>query len=426
MIPISKNLKLAICLGGLLAPWLVASANVPAAAQALNLDTVVTLPLLPGTTTQSVLRSFDISFVDGNSHYALASSALSATGTGPASQPGIVTIDTKTHIANLLAVGKFAGACSIPPKRDDFSGPNGLVIIGNEIWVGDGPIYNPSCAYPGNPSNTPGALVTPSTVKVLDFAGTIKQTISTGGQARADELCFNPFTNTVLVANDDTLDSFITFISTQTYAVVGSIKFDGTDKKGNSIVANGIEQCAFNPRDKKFYLNIPATGTDAKPGPGVVLTISEHAPYHVERVFTIDASTGCTGPQGLAVGPSNQMALGCGGTNSLVINSTNGKTAATMKGEGGTDEAWYGPASNQYYFARSTAAVLGVANAGPPATVVSPDTPTAAGSHSVAADPNQKRVFVPIRSSTFSPLAKICSSKGGTDSYGCVAVYDSP
>jgi hypothetical protein len=416
-------LKLTICLGGLLAPWLIASSNVPAAAQALNLDTVVTLPMLPGTTTQSVLRSFDISFVDANSHYALAASALSATGTGPSSQPGIVTIDTHTHIVNLLAVGKFAGSCSIPPARDTYSGPDGLIIIQNgpnpEIWVGDGPIFNTSC--------TPASGVKiSSSVKVLDFAGNIKQTISTGGQRRADELCFNPFTKTVLVANDDPLDSFITFISTDTYGVLGSIKFDGTDKKGNNILANGIEQCAFNPRDKKFYLNIPVTGTAASPGPGVVLTISEHAPFHVERVFTIDISTGCVGPQGLAVGPSNQMALGCGGTNSLVINSTNGKTAAIVSKEGGTDEAWYGPASNQYYFARSTAGVLGVENAGPPPTAVTPDTPTAVGSHSVAADPNQKRVFVPIRSSTFTANATICSSRGGTDTFGCIAVYDSP
>jgi hypothetical protein len=143
-------------------------------------------------------------------------------------------------------------------------------------------------------------------------------------------------------------------------------------------------------------------------------------------VFTIDISTGCVGPQGLAVGPSNDFALGCGGTNSLIIASTNGKPVATVTGEGGTDEAWYGPASNQYYFARSTAGVLGVENAGPPPTgPVTPDTKTAVGSHSVAADPNQKRVFVPIRSSTFGP-ATICSSKGGNDTFGCVAVYDSP
>jgi hypothetical protein len=294
--------------------------------------------------------------------------------------------------------------------------------------------------------------MTPSSVKVLDFAGTIKQTILTGGfdagglplgQKRADELCYNPFTNVVLIANDQPVDNFITFISTETYGVIGGIKFDGNDQKGNNILAMGIEQCAFNPRDKKFYLNIPKTGADpAKPGPGLVLTISEHAPFHVERVFTIDpdplTGTGCAGPQGLALGPSNQMALGCGGTNSLVINSTNGKTATILTGEGGTDEAWYNPGSNQYYFARGGGTTmqgkLGVANAGPPPTLVTPDTPTANGSHSVAADPNKilnkYHVYVPIRSSTFTPATlppTVCSSKvPSTDPNGCIAVFDAP
>jgi hypothetical protein len=139
---------------------------------------------------------------------------------------------------------------------------------------------------------------------------------------------------------------------------------------------------------------------------------------------------GPVGPQGLAVGPSNEFALGCGGKNSLVIASTSGKPVATVTGEGGTDEAWYGPASNQYYFARSTAGVLGVENAGPPPKAVTPDTPTAVGSHSVAADPNQKKVLVPVRSSTFatppSPSPTICGSRSGNNTFGCVAVYDSP
>ena len=220
---------------------------------------------------------------------------------------------------------------------------------------------------------------------------------------------------------------------------LGTIKFDGTDQKGNNITANGIEQCKYNPQDKKFYLNIPATlvttGTTTSAGPGLVLTISEHAPFHVERVFTIDpVATGCAGPSGLAVGPSNQMALGCGGTNSLVINSTNGKVAVTVSGEGGTDEAWYNPTANQYYFARSTAGVLGVENAGPPATAASTNnTPTAVGSHSVAADVNQispsnpkSQVYVPIRTSILSPGTTICASKGGNNAYGCIAAFDAP
>jgi hypothetical protein len=431
MMSMSKNLKWTICLGGLLAPWLLASASLPAVAGALTLDTVVTLPVLPGTATQSILRAFDISFVDPNSHtYALAASALFCTTTpppttvcdasGPASMPGVVTIDTQTKAAKLLAVGQFAGNCPAPAVGQ--SGPNGLVIIGKEIWVGDAPIHNPPCT---------GPITTPSSVKVLDFAGNIKQTILTGGQARADELCYNPNTNVVLMANDEPVDNFITFISTETYEVLGTIKFDGSDQKGNNILANGIEQCAYNPQDKKFYLNIPKTGPGTPTlGPGLVLTISD-APFHVERVFTIDpVATGCAGPQGLAVGPSNQMALGCGGINSLIIDSTTGKPATIVNFEGGTDEAWYNPTANQYYFARSTAGVLGVENAGPPANAAA-DTPTAVGSHSVAADPNQNlpsnksQAYVPIRTSILG-TAKICGSKGGTDTLGCIAVFDTP
>ena len=127
------------------------------------------------------------------------------------------------------------------------------------------------------------------------------------------------------------------------------------------------------------------------------------------------------------------MALGCGGANSLIINSTDGKPVATVAGEGGTDEAWYNPTANQYYFARSTAGVLGVEDAGPPPTAASTNnTPTAVGSHSVAADSNKNapsnksQVYVPIRTGVLSPTATICASKGGNNTYGCVAVFDAP
>ena len=90
--------------------------------------------------------------------------------------PGVVTIDTQTKAATLLAVGKFAGNCpastTTPVVAVGQSGPNGLVIIGKEIWVGDAPIHTPPCT---------GPITTPSSVKVLDFKGNIKQTILTGG-----------------------------------------------------------------------------------------------------------------------------------------------------------------------------------------------------------------------------------------------------
>jgi hypothetical protein len=56
------------------------------------------------------------------------------------------------------------------------------------------------------------------------------------------------------------VDGFISFIVEDSPKVIQPIKFDGTDPNGANIVSNGIEQCAFNPRDGKFWLNIPNTG----------------------------------------------------------------------------------------------------------------------------------------------------------------------
>src|SRR6516165_8669516 len=124
---VSKNLKWTICLGGLLAPWLLAGASLPAVAQ-LNLEQVVAMPVLPITgSPQATLRAFDISWVDPDSHtYALAASALFCgslinnpnpppsmlcSAVGSASLPGVLTVNTQTKAPKLLAVGKFAGTC---------------------------------------------------------------------------------------------------------------------------------------------------------------------------------------------------------------------------------------------------------------------------------------------------------------------------
>ena len=101
-------------------------------------------------------------------------------------------------------------------------------------------------------------------------------------------MCYNPVSDVVLIANDETFDNFITFISEDSYEVLFQIKFDGSDKNagidpetGNPIKANGIEQSIFNPGDGNFYINIPNTvqGSNTT-APGVTLRISGTAPYH--------------------------------------------------------------------------------------------------------------------------------------------------
>jgi hypothetical protein len=171
--------------------------------------------------------------------------------------------------------------------------------------------------------------------------------------------------------------------------------------------------------------NIPATVTNGSTGPGVVLTISEHAPFHVERVFSIDTSTGYRPARscGRSVQPDGTGMW----WHQLVDHCQYERETGCDRSEGRRHRrSLVRPCQQSVLFRPLDAGVLGVENAGPPPTAVTPDTPTAVGSHSVAADPNQKRVFVPIRSSTFTPGATICGSKGGTDTFGCIAVYDSP
>jgi hypothetical protein len=259
-------------------------------------------------------------------------------------------------------------------------------------------------------------------------------------------LCYNPVSDVVLIANDDPLDNFITFIGEDSYKVIQRIKFDGTDPNagtdpttGKPILANGIEQCVFNPRDEKFYINIPNTGpsTLATPLPGLTLRISGKAPFHVEQVFTFAPSLGCGGATGLAVGPDHQLGLACGGANALIIDDRTGLPvkSGVLTGLGGADEMWYNPGDNHYFFGISTPGTLGVADAGPPPSV-DPSATSAAGSHSVAADPRRNQVYVPIRGNNGttppSTTGAICSKakdvfgNAGSDALGCIAVYTAP
>jgi hypothetical protein len=424
------KLKVLACLTGIVAPWLTATA--PAAAdETYTLSHIINLP------DGQQVRSFDISFVSVANHtYSLALSGSTLTGLGPAAGPAIVVVDTDFDVVVNEFTSFLSGACHVAPARDDFSGPNGQMVVEKgrnaDVWAGNGPIYTPSCTLP-----PAGKLTTPSSVVVYDLNnGFVRGVVDTGGTMRSDEMCYNPKSDVVLVANDDPADNFITFIGEDNLKVLGKIRFDGTDANGNNILANGIEQCAYNPRDGKFYINIPMTGaasctaTSSPPcGPGHTLRISAHAPFHVEQDFTIAIATGCVGPQGLSVGPDHQLALGCGGTNSLIIDDQTGATVATVAGAGGTDEDWYNPGSNHYYFAASTPGTLSVEDAGPPASA-DPQVATVAGSHSVAADPIGNKVYVPIRGSGFgSPAANVCGSgfdvfgNPGSNANGCIAVY---
>jgi len=217
------------------------------------------------------LNSFDIGFVDPHiGRYFLADRTNKA----------IDQVVTSTNTIHLLAAGEFVG---VQPGTNT-SGPNGVITANDhtEVWAADGVLCG-ACGATSPATQT-------SRIQVIDIkTGEVTHTIDNGGQRRADELCVDPQHNVVLVANDDASDLFLTFISTNTYKIVGTIKLDGTDSNAQKIKAtDGIEQCQWSPRTGKFYLAVPEVGgSGSNTQPGAVLEIDPKS-MKVRNVFSID------------------------------------------------------------------------------------------------------------------------------------------
>ena len=352
------------------------------------------------------IASFDISFVDPvlGRYYVASRTGLD-----------VIVVDVRTNkVIQDLKPG-FAGAATscADGNNNDCSGPDGVAVIDHkEIWVGD----------------------FPSRVWVLDaFTGlpvaAPANPISTGGLFRADELCFDPVDKIVAVVNNADTPPFITFISTTTKLVLGSIVFDGNGGRPNATA--GSEQCGWNPRDGMIYLSIPelnGPGDNSVPGGVVVINPVTRA---IVRTMVIPQSA-CSAPQGLAIGPPNQIGLGCnqdstGGSNNAIISDT-GAVLAAFPRAGGCDEVWFNPGNNKYFAACRSAPQGGSVFAMDAdnfsiqalSTGVNAGTGNGANAHSVAADPVSNQVYVPI---SFNEPTGLCTASGAPGGRGCILVF---
>src|SRR5262249_20699204 len=125
--------------------------------------TQVTLP------NSDKVTSFDISFVDPViGLYLLADRTNKSVD--------VVDIFSNTPLFQLTS--SFGGA----EASNDNAGPDGVITVNHrEVWAGDGP----------------------SQIKVIDlFTQQTTHVIGTGGANRADELCFDPRDQLVVMAND--------------------------------------------------------------------------------------------------------------------------------------------------------------------------------------------------------------------------------
>jgi hypothetical protein len=259
-------------------------------------------------------------------------------------------IDVVDATQNPGAVKQFLnpGFAGVNPGGNDFSGPDGVLTANNstELWVGDSP------GKVWVMDATTGAIKTPAQMNGQDNPILVKTTgtppVNTS-TTRADELCVTNFKdpakdNVVMIASPAEPASnggpFVTFISTKTYKVLGHLTLDG---------GTGIEQCQWNPTDGMFYQNVPADVPGQAGGQDQVAVINPTT-MKVDHFINIDA---CKGVRGMAIGPDNQILIGCTapgpGTerNSVIINASGG-VLKVLTGLGGVDEVWFNPDDGHY------------------------------------------------------------------------------
>jgi hypothetical protein len=312
------------------------------ATETLQLKTVISIP------NGGKITSFDISFVD------------TATGTyvlGDRTNKGIDVIDTATNTVRYIAgQGLFAGVQPPPPAaaNNNISGPDGTMVVFDEIWAGDGD----------------------SSLKFLSlYNGALLGQVNTGGTTRVDEMCFDSNHFIGFVANNAEDPPFITAVDMFTHTIIGQIVFNGFNGTPNA--SNGIEQCAFNPRDGMIYVTVPEITPQPRPavGPGnntIAGGVARIDPVALKVVATtVIPITMCSGPQGLAVGPVvgtyGELLTGCNGSPAPAFAALTRSTTIIDDGsasgvfgnpialpfQAGNDMVAFNPNDNHYYLARS-------------------------------------------------------------------------
>ena len=182
------------------------------------------------------LRSFDISWVNPDrAEYYL----------GDRSNAGIDIIDTQT-LKFKRTIGGFVGIkLNFQPAavNNNISGPDGVTSHGRWLYAGDGD----------------------STLKVIDLnaptASAIKQTITTGGTTRVDEMALTTDGKLLLAANNAEDPPFGTLFNANGDAADEPCLHHRKITVDNAIVPTGrglsIEQPAWDPKTKRFYTSVP-------------------------------------------------------------------------------------------------------------------------------------------------------------------------
>ena len=302
------------------------------------------------------LRSFDISWVNPDrAEYYLADR----------SNAGIDIIDTQT-LKCKRTIGALSASCSTSARiavNNNLSGPDGVTSHGRWLYAGDGD----------------------STLKVIDLnaptVSAIKQTISTGGTTRVDEMALTTDGKLLLAANNAEDPPFATLFKANGDAGTSNVskitKITVELRSFRLARALSIEQPAWDPKTERFYTSIPIIANNPPGCNYGQLAGADHLRWRdagdrpdptaasANTIGAFDPATntgvvplhGC-GPNGATVGPHDNLMLGCtpgnnpSNTTTLVINAKT-KTYANIGNITGSDEVWFNSGDRRYYLGAS-------------------------------------------------------------------------
>jgi hypothetical protein len=196
-----------------------------------------------------------------------------------------------------------------------------------------------------------------------------------------------------------------------------------------AIGISGLGGSVFNPNTGHFLLTNANSTADLNVG-----SVDEIDPFHP---FTTAAGGTVYGPavinsfpvpdcmpSGVIMGPGTDILVTCAGHDgrtfapvTYIMNGSTGAILSTINDVGGVDQGWYNPGDFKYYLAASNMTpnpVLGIIDARSRQWLQ--NIPTSVTAHSVAADPNNNHIFVPLGT---GPLCQSLAANG------CVGVFAS-
>lgn len=388
------------------------------------------------------LRSFDISWVNPErGEYYL----------GDRSNSGIDVIDTHS-LKWKRTLGGFTGVVltGAGAVNNNLSGPDGVTSHGRWVYGGDGN----------------------STLKVFDLdappMAALQQSLSTGGMFRVDEMALDSDGDLLLAANNADDPAFATLFAANGDNPKSHVKIITKITISPTIMPVGfglsMEQPTWDRETRRYLVSVPIIANNpsgcnygqlggaitCNGGLAVIDPETLTSPTAVLGAFNPATNTGvlalnACNPNGSSVGPDDNVVLGCTPQNNpsnvitLVINAKS-KVQTPVNNITGSDEVLFNRGDVRYYTGSSRdctvpgtpcpsatqqTSVLGVIDA--EANTLVEKVKQSSGSHSVAADSELNRIFVP----QVAPVA-IVGSGGDTTNVGseicggnngCIGVY---